>query len=565
MANEFRHFKPESAFVPEFRESRELAEKKELEFVIDTSSGKIAKIGDPRDVKEWLEAQKKERPDLTIAPETGGVALPGLTDAHAHLLYATLDVIQPGYLFGIESKSALAAGVSEQLRKDEPKDIPQMFLGHNTTAVSDFWKDDLDEITNKPIGIWDLSLHGARLNSAMLNLLMAEARQEEKAGRKVSGEIHKNGQVTEGYSILAIQIAEAHCGVEKISESMDKKLESWISQGITDIHDMDVLSWNDFAAVLLSRKKWEEKQGTEFPVRQIFLNRVIAEELLKRQKELEKAGLFNYDRDWQLIGLKLLADGSFGAHTAMLGEPYSDIGGKGIEFDSLAELNKTIEFAREKGIDKIAMHAIGDAGIARAVETAKKWVRVAEKAKIDPTRFRIEHFELPLGVLEETKSLGIWVNSEPNFLTDFIYRDRLSGRVMQICPHAEIISQGIPMHFGSDGMPSSALFGLWAATHHPVPKQRIPFERALAAYSLMAADYEHHSGRGRLQVGAPADIIILNRETLNKLLPGEATEEEFVKLGKESGYQADKVNELEAGIAKIYRQGRLIKNKTERQ
>lgn len=561
---EMFHFKPESIFTPTSPESRELSERQELEFITDAETGKIVKIGDPRDVREWLEAERKEKPNLVVSIETGGVVLPGMTDAHHHLLYGTLDVIQAGYVFGVNSVQEISNSIRQQV-KNSDKTIPKVILGHNTAQVPEIWKKDLDEASPyKPVCLSDLSFHGARLNSTMIKLVREAAEKEEQAGHRLTGSLNeKSGQATEGYAVLAIQVAESYYGVEKITEGMKSKLDEWINQGITDIHELYPLSWEDFTAMLLARKQWNEERKTEFPVRQIFMTPILLRQLNEQQKTLENAGLFNPSRDWNLIGMKLLADGSFGSHTAMVKEPYGDIGGKGIEYDSLQELNKAIQMARKYGMDKIAIHAIGDAGIARALETAKKWRKLAESSKIDPSKFRIEHFELSGNkkLLNETKSLGVWVNSEPNFLTDYIYEDRLSGRVTQICPHADIIQKGIPMHFGSDGMPSSALFGIWAATHHPSPKQRISFEQALAAYSLTAADYEHNFGRGRIAEGVSADILVLDRKTLNQMLRGESDSEEFKKLGNEPEFLQDKVSELEAGIAKIYRQGRLVKKR----
>lgn len=564
---EMTHFKPESTFVPSAPESRELAEKQELDFVTDAKTGKIVKVGDRRDVRDWLEAERREKPGIAITPETGGVALPGMTDAHNHLLYGTLDVIDAGYVFGVDSTKAIAGSIREQV-KGEDKTIPKVVLGHNTVKAPKIWKDDLDEASpDKPVCLADLSFHGARLNSAMLKLVREAAEKEKLAGRPVTGSLdEKSGQATEGYAILAIQVAESYHGVEKIAEGMKGKLDEWVNQGITDIHDLYPLSWEDFTAMLVARKQWKEGEKTEFPVRQVFMTPILLEKLNEQQEKLENAGLFDPNRDWDFIGMKLLADGSIGSHTAMMNKPYADIGGQGTEFDSAKELNKAILMAREYGMDKIAVHAIGDAGIARALETAKQWRKLAESPKIDPSKFRIEHFEISgdKKILDETKSLGVWVNSEPNFLTDFIYEDRLSDRVTQVCPHADIIEKGIPMHFGSDGMPSSALFGIWAATHHPNEEQRISFEQALSAYSLMAADYEHNQGRGRIAEGAAADILVLDRKTLNQMLQGESSPEEFKELGNQPEVLEDKVASLEAGIASIYRQGRLVNRKVKK-
>ncbi|MFH0969530.1 MAG: amidohydrolase family protein [Patescibacteria group bacterium] len=557
---QFVHFKPESVYAPESEKSRELAERTELEFVVDPATGKIEKIGDPRDVNEWLEEEKKRNSELLVTPEIGGVALPGSTDAHQHLMYGTLELIGAGYVFGAGSKGELINQLKREIKQKDK--TPQIFIGHNTANIPDFGRREIDDITSKsgkPIAVFDASFHGARLNGPMLELVAEAAKKERESGYQITGTIDREtGQVTEGYSILTLQVAEAHCGVEEMSEKMEKTLDGWIDQGITDIHELFPTSWEEFIAILVTKKKWEEERKTDFPVRQFFMEPVIFGKLRKMQAELEKSGIFNPDRDWKMMGIKLVADGSFGTYTAMTSEEYDNLGGKGIEFHSIKTLNKAIQMARESGIENIAMHAIGDEGIQRAIEIAKRWKSIAEKAELNPTQFRIDHFELPNSQqIKEVGKLGIWVNSEPNFLTDYVYSDRLANRVTQICPHADIISRGIPMHFGSDGMPTSALFGIWAATHHPNPRERISFEQALAAYSLTAADYEHNYGRGRIAKGASADIVILKKEGLNKLLQGESSPEEFARMGKEG--TADMVTELESNIARVYRQGRLVK------
>ncbi len=556
------HFKPDELFAPPSPESREVQSERELEFVIDPATKKIAKIGDPRDVREWLAAKKFAQPDLIVDVEQGGVALPGFIDTHNHLLYGTLDVIDPGSA-SAKSFGEMKISVTSQAKQGD-RNIPKVFLDHNTANVPEVFRDQLDEMSPKrPICLLDGSFHGARCNSSMVGLMKAAIAAEAKAGRPISsGEFNeKTGQATESYALLAVQIVESHYGIEKMAEGMKNRMNQWIGQGITDIHEMFPMSWGDLSAMLLARRDWEKQEKTEFPVRQIFMTPVLTEQLLKRQKELEKAGLFNPEKDWKMFGLKLMADGSFGSHTALMETPYGDTGGKGIEYHSTVEINKAIALAKEFGINGVAMHAIGDAGIQRALETAKKWQAMAEKVKLDPQRFRIEHFELSGNKLAETAKLGVWVSSQPNFLTDFVYEDRLSGRVTQICPHAEIVNNNIPMMFGSDGMPTSALFGMWAATHHPDPRQRIPFSQAMAAYSLAGADWEHEHGRGRIQEGASADVVILNKKALNDMLSGEVGSAEFKKLGGDSVALNDKVASLEAGIQKIYRQGQLVEQK----
>ncbi|MBU1118492.1 amidohydrolase family protein [Patescibacteria group bacterium] len=564
MPEKLSHLHPEAAFVPTSPESRELQKKTEIQMVLDPKSGTIVKIGDPRDVRQWIDAEKERRPSLLFDRYEGGVALPAFTDTHNHLAYGTMEVIDAGNVSEGKTKDQIMRMLREQTGSGDLA-LPKVILGHNTQSVpnAEISLEDLDRVdTKRPYCMIDSSFHGARLNTPMIDLLSKKVHEEKGLGKRTTGHIDaKKGLATEGHAILAIQIAESHYGVERIAEGMETTLDSWISQGITNIHDMYSYSYGDVVALLMARKSWQKERGTEFPVRQVFLAPEIMKEFYSNLDTLQKQGLFDRAQDLPLVGLKLLADGSFGSHTALMKKPYEKSDNVGVEYHTLQEINQAIGDARTMGLNKIAMHAIGDKAVARAIETAKSWRNLAKEAKLDPGKFRIEHCELSQGLSPEIASVGAWVSSQPNFLTDVVYQDRLDGRVTQLCPHAEMLQEGVQMMFGSDGMPPSALFGIWAATHHPNPKERISFEQALSAYSLMAADYEHEAGhgmRGKLIEGAPADIVVINKETFGTLLAHGGTKEEFATLASDSKKLTAKVEDLEHGIARIYRQGQLV-------
>jgi len=192
----------------------------------------------------------------------------------------------------------------------------------------------------------------------------------------------------------------------------------------------------------------------------------------------------------------------------------------GIGIPQLEEMKRAAELIAKHGLNQLAIHAIGDKGIQQAVELAQHWVHLAEQGKFDPTKMRIEHFELPTPldkVLSKTKNLGIWVTPQPNFLLDYVYEDRLGERVKLLCPHQKILDYKVPMMFGTDGMPNSMLYAVWSATHAPEAKQRIKFEDALFAATQAVGQYEGNI-RGTLKEGAPADIIVADPAILAKLI-----------------------------------------------
>jgi predicted amidohydrolase YtcJ len=68
--------------------------------------------------------------------------------------------------------------------------------------------------------------------------------------------------------------------------------------------------------------------------------------------------------------------------------------------------------------------------------------------------------------------------------------------------------------FSSDGMPAGPLYGIRGATHHPVVSERIGPAEALRRYTTAALglfDGEHAHG---IDIGAPADLVVLSGSPL---------------------------------------------------
>jgi len=214
----------------------------------------------------------------------------------------------------------------------------------------------------------------------------------------------------------------------------------------------------------------------------------------------------------RLGGVKLFADGSIGARTAALREPYADAPHRGTLLKNDEELAALLRRADEAGL-QTAVHAIGD----RAIDQV---LRAHESAHTSPSlRHRIEHFELPDdGAIEETARLGLSLCMQPNFVSwsgpSGLYETRLGGqRDRRTDPHRAVLDAGIPLSFGSDGMPLSPLVGLHAAVNAPHPGQRVSVEEAIAAYTLSGARLSFEEGeKGALSVGSLADLVVLDRD-----------------------------------------------------
>jgi len=509
--------------------------------VVDSENGTIVKAGGTNDVNEWLAAEGKRGKQISRTEE-GGDVIAGLTDAHEHpILYGSLELMKAISVAGCTTKEEVIERIRTAAKNIEG-DKPLVAVGMDNSKVRDLLGGDIDyAFEGREVLVMDKSFHGGVVSKPMAAEIERLAQTRELAGH-----LKKDGSVTEEYGLTGLEIAQARFSIDQVSEVVEHKLDGYLRQGITAVHDMIISTPLELEAALLLRKKWKDERGIEFPITKFHLRPEMIEHLAENMDELEKLKLISWEETPELIGMKLLADGSFGSYTAKMGEPFLGGKGSGIWFDKIEKINRALEIAREHGITDVAMHAIGDEGIRRALLTARKWQEIAAHGTSAPT-FRIEHFSLPLPMQEtvgEAKNMGVWVVPQPNFLLDFVYKDRLGERVKWICPHGEIVNQGVPMMLGTDGMPDSMLYAIYAATHAGEEHQRLSLPEALFASTIATGNYEG-ANRGKLAEGQQADIIVADPVLINKLASGDP----------DIGWNPAKIAELEGSIRSVYKTG----------
>ncbi len=118
------------------------------------------------------------------------------------------------------------------------------------------------------------------------------------------------------------------------------------------------------------------------------------------------------------IGGDLPVDGSIGARTAWLLEPYADGSGTGTAYFDRDELAQFFHDGHLAGL-QVGVHAIGDAAIEQVVST---WERVylsldsRGRRHFRARRHRVEHAEMvDADVLERVAMLGLAVSVQPSF------------------------------------------------------------------------------------------------------------------------------------------------------
>ena len=219
------------------------------------------------------------------------------------------------------------------------------------------------------------------------------------------------------------------------------------------------------------------------------------------------------------IGGDLSLDGSIGARSAHLGEPYADADGEsGVAYHGDEDLAEFFHNAHLAGL-QVAVHAIGDAAIEQALTC---WERVygaldsRGRRHFRARRHRIEHFEMPgQDQIERGANLGLAISVQPGFDAAWghagaMYEQRLGpDRATRMNPFRTLLARGMAVGAGSDSpvTPLDPMAGIVAAQGHHEPFERLGREEAIRLFTRggsLIANLEDK--KGSLEPGMQADF-----------------------------------------------------------
>jgi hypothetical protein len=219
------------------------------------------------------------------------------------------------------------------------------------------------------------------------------------------------------------------------------------------------------------------------------------------------------------IGGDVSLDGSIGARTAWLSDPYADGAGSGTSYYADDQVTEFFHAGHLAGL-QVAVHAIGDAAVEQAIAS---WERVY--ASLDSRgrrhfrarRHRIEHFELvDAAMIERAAALGLAVSVQPAFDAEWghpggLYELALGeGRAARMNPFRSIVGRGIELGAGSDSpvTPLDPLSGVAALQDHHDPTEAMTRDEAIRLFTIGSARLAHHDEKkGALTHGSHADLV----------------------------------------------------------
>lgn len=235
-----------------------------------------------------------------------------------------------------------------------------------------------------------------------------------------------------------------------------------------------------------------------------------------------KSGLGNGHVTYQ--GWKTFLDGTLGARTAALSQPYSDDPeNRGKLNFSNEELKEQLEEVFERGLQPL-IHSIGDAALDQALNVLENLLPLSRDKLDFPVR--INHVQVCRpDQVERLAKLGVICDVQPTFLTSDmnIAPDRLGERMDWAYAWKRLVGAGLTLTGSSDAPVEtpSPMRGIWAAVCRTgedgkpergwTPSQKLTLDEALRLYTTGPARAIGHSDDlGRIAPGYFADFAILD-------------------------------------------------------
>ena len=450
----------------------------------------------------------------------GELAVPGLVDAHGHLLGYGL-ALRRADLVGARSLEETLARVRE-FAAGHPGDPWVLGRGWDQEDWPDHaWPtaDVLEEaVPGRPCALWRVDGHALWVNRTALAAAGIDAKAPDPPGGRILR--GADGRPTGILLDAAEELVTGRIpppGPDLAEEVLADVAADLLEKGLTGFHAMSVSKVEWEALVRLARTG-------RFPLRvwaYAEWGGDLAREVL--------AGGPRSEGRLHLVGVKLFADGALGSRGARLLAPYADDPGNlGTWVTPPDELARRIDEATSRGLQP-AVHAIGDAANHELLAIYRHLLEEhPDRASLRP---RVEHAQVvPPADIPVFGELPIVASMQPTHATsDMPWAEARLGRERLAGAYAwrSILDAGGRLAFGSDVPVESCdpRLGLWAAVTRQdtagnppggwLPDQRLGIREALAAFSAGPAwAVRREDDLGKLAPGYLADITVFDRDVL---------------------------------------------------
>jgi predicted amidohydrolase YtcJ len=473
-------------------------------------------------------AEKYVGPKTRVIDLHGSTVLPGLTDAHCHLLGVGQREMTLN-LEGITNLQDFLAKVKTRVDQAKPG---EWITGRGW--IETFWQPpvfptrwDLDKISpNNPVFLGRADGHGAVANSAALKIGGLTKDTKDPFG----GQILRDKQSGEPNGML-LDNAQGF-----VSRHVPSRLEGDAEQAaILGVKREIELGWTQvqdpggsYADVELYKKLYGRGKVKLRIYKAVYGPGPDAQRLLREGPLVD-----TFDHRFNVRTIKVVSDGALGSRGAALLQPYSDApDSSGFLRVKEEDLLPMLEDALRKGI-QVETHAIGDYANRFVLDEYEKALKAvpAEQRKIREPRWRDEHSQIvnPADIPRFAK-LGIIPSMQPShaigdlhFAPSRLGLERLKGAYAW----QSLLKTGVIIPGGSDapverGEPMIEFYaavarkdmkGFTGAGWHP--EESVTREQALKMFTIWPAYAAFEEKlRGSIEVGKLADLTVLSADIM---------------------------------------------------
>jgi predicted amidohydrolase YtcJ len=473
--------------------------------------GKLTCVGDASD----CEVPRGAR----VIDLHGGGAVPGLADAHGHVLGYGMTLTEVD-LTGCADEAACAARVADRARTARPG---AWIVGRGwdqnrwpgarfpTRASLDAVAGDHPVLAHRVDGhaIW---VNGRALDAAKID----RATRDPDGGRVVRDDAGAPSGVLVDNGVDLVTKVVPPLSDAELRDALVASMRHLVAVGLTSVHDAGV----DARTLAVYRDL--DAHGA-LPLR-VYAMLDGQQPMDALRAAMDEWRGFRGDR-LTVRAVKLYADGALGSRGAWLKEPYADDPkNTGLTVTAPGELRARVLEVARAGYQP-AVHAIGDRACA---ETLADFVAASRLAK--DLRPRVEHLQ----ILDPSDrhllvDAGAVASMQPTHATsDAPWAEQRLGhgteRQRGAYAWRAVLDLGVPLACGSDFPvedidPRKGLFSAetrrfpGAPPEGWMPEQRLTRDEAFRCFTAGAAYAEHaEARRGRIAVGLDADLTVFERD-----------------------------------------------------
>ncbi|MEX0894923.1 MAG: amidohydrolase [Balneolaceae bacterium] len=483
---------------------------------IAIQGGKVLEIGTSTGIQAAY-------PNAKHISGEGNTVLPGLIDAHAHILdlgYQKMGVQIAG--------NPSLEGTVERVREFAGSHPGQNWIrGSGWNQV--LWERnefptaaDLDRgVADRPVWLERVDGHAGWANSRAMELAGVDSKTPDPnaGGRIVRNEKGEPAGIFIDGAMDLISSAVPDRTLREKEQALVQALKIMNEYGLTGVHAAGIgkEEWNLYATFAEQGKLTVRIYAMMDGTGEFF-------DQMSESGPIENYG--NGENRLALRSVKIWADGALGSRGAALLEDYQDdSGNKGLLFYDQEELNQMVCKGVSNGY-QMNIHAIGDAANRQVLNSFEKALKQCGGKEL---RHRIEHAQVVhLNDILRFRELDIIASMQPvhatsdmNMAEDRIGPDRMEGAYAW----QKFLRQGTVIAAGSDFPVESAnpFEGLYSAvtrqdpdgqpTGGGYPEESMSREEALRAFTTDAAYAAHQEEvLGTLEPGKWADFIIIDRD-----------------------------------------------------